>query len=361
MYGLQWPKHGANPQYLYEVLKLDMPANTIDFSANINPLGPPEDVKRQWGSLLSSLLEYPDPFATRLTERISKTTILSKENVLIANGGAEIISMIGHLFARKRVMIVQPAFSEYETACRASACEIDYFYLNENWELNIEGLIATFKGIDVVFLTNPNNPTGKYFSKASIKRLIEAAECLGVYLIVDEAFYDFVDGYEPISSLLHEYNQLVIIRSMTKMFAIPGIRLGYVLASEQFISDLRTIQPHWSVNSVAQEIGLLCIEDNDFQQKTRELMKIERKKIFSFLARNDYTYSDSSTNFYLMKDSFSKESKRLFLFLLKKGLIPRHTYNFPGLEGNWLRLAIKSPDENIRLMEALKQWRESSL
>ncbi|MEA1854994.1 threonine-phosphate decarboxylase CobD [Cytobacillus sp. FSL W7-1323] len=358
---MQWPKHGANPQYLYEVLKLDMPAKTIDFSANINPLGPPQAVKRQWSSLLSSLYEYPDPFATRLTERISKTTLLPKENVLIANGGAEIISMIGQLFARKRVMIVQPAFSEYETACRANVCEIDYFFLNKNWHLDIEGLIATFKEIDVVFLTNPNNPTGKYFSKDSIKRLIEAAECLGVYLIVDEAFYDFVDEYEPISPLLLQYDQLVIIRSMTKMFAIPGIRLGYVLANEQFITDLRAIQPHWSVNSVAQEIGLLCIEDNNFQKETRELMKVERKRIFSFLTHNDYLHSDSSTNFYLLKDPFSKESERLFLFLLEKGLIPRHTYNFPGLEGNWLRLAMKSPDENSRLMEALKRWRESSL
>jgi threonine-phosphate decarboxylase len=352
---LNWPSHGSNPQHLFHALGEQEPPELLDFSANINPLGPPDRLKAGWSQFFGDLSVYPDPYAAELTARLAQQEGLGKEYVLAGNGASELISLAGRLLAGKKTVIVQPAFSEYEQACTVNGCEIYYFQLEEGgWELDAARLCEAAKKADALFLCNPANPTGRYYSREDIAFLLK--ECPGTLIIIDEAFYDFLLDYEPLVPLLAEYRNLILLRSMTKMFSIPGLRLGYALADPEWINGMARFQYHWSINSAAQQAGLICLEENLYIQETQNFMRAERSRLFSFYKAKGLLVSESKTNFYLLRDPELGDQEKLFSFLLKKGIVPRHTYNFPGLSGRWLRFAIKGAGDNLKLMEAMEEW-----
>jgi threonine-phosphate decarboxylase len=352
---LNWPSHGSNPQHLFNALGKPEPSELLDFSANINPLGPPERLKAGWSQLFGNLSVYPDPFAAELTAKLAEKEGVGKEYVLAGNGASELISLAARLLAGKKVVIVQPAFSEYEQVCAVNNCETSYFQLEEGgWELDAAKLCETAGEADALFLCNPANPTGRYYGGEDIAFLLK--ECPGTLIVVDEAFYDFLPDYEPLVPLLSEYKNLILLRSMTKMFSIPGLRLGYALADPELIRQMARFQYHWSINSAAQQAGLICLEEDSYIKETQKFIEKERSRLFSFYQANGLLVSESKTNFYLLRDPELGDQKRLFSFLLEKGIVPRHTYNFPGLSGRWLRFAIKGSVDNLKLMEAMEEW-----
>lgn len=334
-----------------------MPEELLDFSANINPLGLPDSIKRNWGQFMQGLEQYPDPKASNLKEKLANREGIAASQLIIGNGGSELISLVGRLLAGKRVLIVQPAFSEYESVCRTNKAEVSYFLLEENWEMDILALKKRLSHVDALFLCNPSNPTGAFYDKGIIRVILEECKKQHCTLIIDEAFYDFVPGYESLVPLVKEDSPLIILRSLTKMFSIPGLRLGYAMASPETIKELSSYQPHWSVNSIALKVGELCIEEEAYIEKTLEYIMLERKGLVEFYKNNDFIVSASKVNFYLLRDPHQTDQYPLFQFLLQKGIVPRHTFNFPGLEGRWLRFAIKSIEENKTLMEVLQEWR----
>lgn len=353
------PTHGANPHYLYEALGIDMPNHYVDFSANINPLGPPPTLKENWPRFFESITYYPDPHAAQLTARLAEKEGLSEGSILVGNGGAEMITLVGRYLAGKKVLIIQPAFAEYAEACHAAGCEVSYYQLNEpNWELNLEPLLPLLKENDAIFLCTPNNPTGVAFSEDVVRKLVKECEKWNCLVVMDEAFYDFVDDNFTYGPLVADHSHVIILRSLTKIFAIPGLRLGYLLGNEALIQQMKMNKPHWSVNAIALEAGKLCMEEDHFIQQTRAYIKKQKQRLFSFFKENGFEFSNSVINFYLLKDPNTEDCGELLSFLLKRGIIPRHTYNFPGLDGRWLRFAIKSDKENSLLMEGLAQWRK---
>ncbi|WP_082918247.1 threonine-phosphate decarboxylase CobD [Oceanobacillus sp. Castelsardo] len=356
---MKLPQHGSNPQYLYKEMGMEKPDQIIDLSANINPLGPPECIKENWINFFQKVNDYPDPYTLSLKTVISEKNQVSMDSILIGNGGAELISLVGRLLSGKNVLIIEPGFSEYEKACQANDCQIYYHYLKEpHWELHINEIKERLKKIDAVFLCNPSNPTGVFYRYDIIVQLLEECKKANTLLIVDEAFYDFVEGYTSIAALIYDYKNLVILRSMTKMFAIPGLRLGYVIAHQSIVEKIAIYQPHWSVNALAMAAGELCLQDESFVYNTIQYIKKERTKLFAFFEKEGFTFSPSKVNFYLLKEPQKDNTEVLFTFLLKHGIVPRHTFNFPGLDGKWLRFAIKSAKENNQLMEVLKEWRQ---
>lgn len=351
------PTHGANPQYVYEAYGMDMPEEIMDFSANLNPFGPPASLEEKWSGLFTAIAHYPDPHATQLTKQLSLKNGVSESSILVGNGGAELITLVGRLLTKKEVLIIQPAFAEYAEACLAAQCDISYFSLEEpDWELKIDEIKPHLAGKAAVFLCTPNNPTGVAFSRESVKELIAVCKQQNCFVIIDEAFYDFTEDAYTYTAFLEEH--MIILRSLTKMFSIPGLRLGYAIANEQVIAKLKTFKPHWSVNALAMEAGKLCILEEEYRSRTRKYIREQRERLFAFFREYEFEVSNSSINFYLLRDKAPTEA--LYVFLLKKGLVPRHTYNFPGLDGKWLRFAIKSEVENEMLMEALRQWRKQS-
>jgi threonine-phosphate decarboxylase len=337
---------------------LALPNEYIDFSANINPLGPPLSLKEKWEDFYQEISVYPDPFATQLKDRVSKLEQTPIDSILIGNGGAELITLLGRLLAGQKIVIVEPTFSEYEKACRANKCEIVYYQLMEpHFELNPEDLLSSIMDAGALFLCNPNNPTGIQNPPSTIISIIAECEKRNCLVILDEAFFDFLIEYDSFVPYINRFSNLIIIRSLTKMFAIPGIRLGYLIAQPAIVSDLSTLQSHWSINTIALLAGELCLQNASFITQTQNFIFSERKRLFAFFKQEGFVVSSSKVNFYLLQDPQLNDQFALFEFLLYQGIIPRHTFNFPGLEGRWLRFAIKGLEENNQLMEVLAKWR----
>ncbi|MEC1521180.1 threonine-phosphate decarboxylase CobD [Neobacillus niacini] len=353
------PSHGSNPQHLYKSLGLSLPEKYIDFSANINPLGPPPALKDKWNEFYQEITVYPDPFAEKLKNRIAQKEQISVDSILIGNGGAELITLIARFLSGKKVVVVEPSFSEYEKACCANDCEVQYHQLEEpNFELSLDKLLPSLMNADALFLCDPNNPTGIQYPVSTVLSIIQECEKQNCFVILDEAFYDFLVDYESFIPYINTFSNLIIIRSMTKMFGIPGLRLGYMAAGPSLIAEISKYQPHWSINTIALLAGELCLQNEEYVKETQVYISEERERLFPFFKKNLFQVTSSQVNFYLLRDSTLKEQSTLFEFLLQKGIIPRHTFNFPGLEGKWLRFAIKSKEENSKLMEVLLEWRQ---
>ncbi len=353
------PNHGANPDQFVRAFGLKMKENSIDFSVNTNPFGFPQKIKEMWPNFLESIDKYPDPSCERLRTEIAIKENIATENILIGNGAAEIIFLLANVFREKKVLLVEPTFSEYRDACTVFKCEIYSVLLeNKSWELDIERLLQALPLVDILFLCHPNNPTGVIYNKALLDVLLMEAAKLGVTVVIDEAFYDFSMEAITFVDSLAIYANLVIIRSLTKMYNIPGLRLGYVLASQQLIKQLKIFQPPWSVNQLAQEIGIVCVQDVEHVKKTATLVAEERIRIRSIVTDTGYEMSNSSVNFFLLSSVQMKTHTTEFIsYLIERKIIPRHTNNFKGLDGKYVRLAIKQPEENNQLLDVLEGWK----
>ncbi|WP_203363907.1 threonine-phosphate decarboxylase CobD [Bacillus sp. REN10] len=349
------PAHGANPAYLYEKMNLARPARIIDFSVNTNPYGPPPSIKAKWSEWLSAVVDYPDPEGRSLTQLLASQNDVTTDQVLLGNGAAEVIQFIGQHLQGKRVGIVQPAFSEYETVCRTYQCHLEFL----RFEDEVERMIAAATELSALFICTPNNPTGLAFPKEKLLYLLDSLKESSCLVIVDEAFYDFAGSF-TFAPYLQHYPQLIILRSLTKMYAIAGLRVGYALSSNEVIHKLARFRPQWNVNALALLAAETVLVDQTFVENTRQRIQAEREQMFEFLEKEGFCFTRSIVNFYLFRDPTQSDQRLLLDFLMKTGLVLRHTYNYPTLNGRWLRVAVKTKEENDQLKEALLAWKKQS-
>ncbi len=356
---MQLPNHGANPEHLAKQLEILLQANAIDFSVNTTPLPLQTQISENWQSYLETITKYPDPTSEQLTAVIAEKEGLSPHELLVGNGAAQLIFLLALFFQRKRVAIVEPSFSEYRDACQIFNCEIEGIFLNNPWKLDVTEIIAKSKQKDLLFICNPNNPTGVAYSLQEIEYVIEKLEPFQVTVVIDEAFYDFQENGPTLIKLVKNYQNVIVLRSLTKMYGIAGLRLGYIAANPSFIQKLRLLQAPWSVNGLVQRIGCDCLQDLRYPKEVQKYCKSERQRIFPLLREMGYEVSNSVVNFYLLKEKTQQgESMPLLKFLLQQGIVPRHTYNFPSLDGRYLRLAVKTVSENNQLLAVLARWKE---
>lgn len=354
------PLHGSNPAALYQSFSIPIPDRYIDFSVNLNPFGIPENIKESWSNWLELIEDYPDPFGSELQQIIASYEKVKYEHILLGNGGAQLITLLANFLAQKRIAIVQPTFVEYEKMCAAFQCDIHHVVLEEGKWDDLSSVLHIIPKVDAIFLCHPNNPTGTTYSKEQIELLIEHCEQNECYLIVDEAFYHFVVDFTTAATYVPLNNYVIVIRSLTKMYSIAGLRLGYVLGSTSVIQSLQTIQPHWSVNAIALEAGRYCFANEVFVNKTQAFVTNEREKIKLKLQQLNYVVSKSDVNYFLLRDERLANQNVLIHFLLTVGIVPRHTENFRGLDGRWIRLAVKSSEENTILLKVLQKWQHSN-
>jgi len=350
------PFHGSNPKALYEAYQMEKPELVIDFSVNINPLGSLPSLQTKWKDWQRLIYDYPDPEGSDLKKLIATKENLHKNNVLLGNGGAELIAVLANYFSKKRVGIVQPAFGEYERMAKAYECQLVHIVLPEEKWTDLSPVFEKLPFLDAIFLTNPNNPTGITYDEKQLHRLKEQCKKHRCYLIIDEAFYDFTEGFTTSATNITTNEFVIILRSLTKMYAIAGLRLGYLLADHHLVQQLEKRLPYWNVNALALEVGKLCAKDDAYAHSTSSYIKKERERIFRRLKRLGYKFSKSEVNYYLLRHPKLKSQNPLIIYLLKHGLVSRHTENFRGLNGNWIRLAIKTKKENERLLQYLHSF-----
>lgn len=354
---MQLPEHGANPHHVYAKLGIDLPAHVLDFSENVNPAGPPQVVRTMWPSLLAEIGAYPDPAGEPFLSEVAKFHGVAKSSVFVGNGAAELLALVAERYRGKRAIVVHPTFSEYEATLTVKNVEVVRVVAVETdgFKLPVREVKQAMASAAVLYLCTPNNPTGLMPEREDLQDIIRYGAEVGCDIVLDEAFIDFVDEKLSFISAIKENPHVIIVRSMTKMYAIPGIRLGYIVASPPVIAGIKKLAPHWNVNGMAARIGAACLPEESFRQQAIQHSNQQREQLTAFLVANGCTVTDSVTNFLSFKVGQDAANK-LYQDLLIRGIVLRHSENFHGMDGRWFRIGMKNEAEMAVLTEELSRW-----
>ncbi|MBE6863803.1 MAG: threonine-phosphate decarboxylase [Ruminococcus flavefaciens] len=337
-------QHGGNAYSL---------KNILDFSANINPLGMPESVKEAIAASISEIEKYPDPDCTELRKKISVHEDISVDRIICGNGADDLIFRIVHALKPRKAFVCAPTFTEYTRALYEVGCKITEYHLSEQNCFDVTADILTFidKCFDLCFICNPNNPTGRLITPEILGKLSKKCQESNVVLVCDECFLDFVTESEKHSLRNFMNGNSVILKAFTKLYAMPGIRLGYaVCGSTELAEKIRNSGQFWSVSSVAQKAGITALNENNYVHKTMEYIASERAFLSTELQGLGIKVYDSAANFLLFKSDKGLAEK-----LLAGGILIRDCSNFSGLSDGFCRIAVRTHSENKQLIEALRR------
>ncbi|WP_297598251.1 threonine-phosphate decarboxylase CobD [uncultured Cetobacterium sp.] len=348
--------HGGN---IYK-LKREKGIEVLDYSSNINPLGVPESFKDAVIKNFDSLERYPDIDYTELRQAIAKYNDCSIENIVVGNGATEVLFLYMKAIAAKKVLIIAPTFAEYERAAKSAGRDVKFFPLSKDFSLNENLLLDFITDEEVVVICNPNNPTGKFQKLEKIEKIANALEKKGKKLFIDEAFVEFVDGWEEKTAALLKHKNIFILRALTKFFALPGVRLGYGITLDlELLEKIKEIREPWSVNGVAEIAGKTMLLDKKYIRETEEWIKEEKIWFYQELLKLDKVeVSPTETNFILVK-LLEDNAKSFRKKMIEAGVLVRDASNFMFLDESYIRLAIKDRDKNQKVLDALKKVMEA--
>lgn len=327
----------------------------LDFSSNISPIGPPPGVKKYLKNNLDSIKTYPDPDSRSTRKNLRQYTGIPESQITVGNGATEIIYNFCHAFLQKRpVLIPIPTFGEYEAASKLYGAKISFFKtmnLNDNLDIFVKQIPKD----GCVFLCNPNNPTGVLTKKNDIKRIVASAAEKSSLVFVDECFIELVPrSDESVSGLIRQYPNLLVLRSLTKSFGLAGVRVGYAMGSKEMIDILNKIKIPWNISGPAQRAADIALHHTSYIDKAKKTIKKESEFLQSKISEiNGFEYHDASANFILIKTRH--RAKTIQKKLLKYDILVRDCSSFRGLDGNYIRIAVRTRDENRQLIKAMKK------
>ena len=328
----------------------------LDFSSNINPFGASPIVRRFLKKKLGTISEYPDSDSKNLRKTLQQYVKIPYEQIVMGNGATEIIYNFCQAFLNKKipVLIPIPTFGEYEAAARLAGCKISFFK-TMNLEKDLDDFIEKVPRNGFVFVCNPNNPTGTLISKKNLQKIIQAAKKKSTGIFIYESFIELVpDSNESMIKYVKKYNNLFILRSMTKSFGLAGIRVGYGIGNKQIISTLSKIKIPWNISGIAQHAARAALCSTFYMNKTRKVIKKESKYLRNKISNiHGFECHDTTINFILIKTKL--KSKILQKKLLKKKILIRDASTFRGLNNNYIRIAVKTRKENQKLVKALEK------
>ena len=350
--------HGGNVSEVSRIYGIDED-KIIDFSANINPLGYPPGLRDAVIREFDSVLNYPDIDSFDLISGLSKYHGIGKDSILVGNGSTEFMYWIPMVFKPKKALIVTPAFSEYEKGLAISGTKVSYFQADEenDFTVDIDRLCKCLReGFDIVYFCNPANPTGILTPKNDLCKVIACADEIGALAVIDEAFIDFVEE-ESVKKEIFRFLNLIVLRSMTKFFGIPGLRVGYIMTSAPCIKKISEYKPPWTVNSLVQKAVVSALVNKDYIMETRRYISSERKFLKNVLNEiPGLSAFGSAANFFLvfMDNGIGLNSTGLRDRLAQEGILIRDCSNFQGLGDRYFRVAVKRHEQNMLLIEKLK-------
>lgn len=366
--------HGGNIFQFAHEQRIE-PYEVVDFSANINPLGPSQRGLDALNAQLRYISHYPDATNDDVLNAIADTYEMDKHQIIVGNGAAELLYAICRLPGYTGAFVPAPGFSEYKEALEASKIPVrDIFYRpreDDNGKpyfevpyLALETFAAELKGQDgriIVFLGNPNNPDGTLLDKDHIRTVASMLKDANSLLVIDESFIDFVgndplqDNEHSMRSLVNEFDNIIVVHSFTKFYAVPGLRIGAAFANETLITQLQQYIPSWSVNTLAQAYTKAALNDVDYIKQTKQELNDERA--FMYNALDDIegiTVYLPSANFILFQVNQKGITANYINEELKKyNMIVRNCDSYVGLTNHWVRIAIKDHDTNIKLVDKL--------
>jgi threonine-phosphate decarboxylase len=324
----------------------------LDFSININPLGPPPSVIEVLRAERGSITRYPDPACAALTEKLAAYHGATPDQIIVGNGSTELIYAIAQGCRPRRVAIVEPTFTEYLRASLLIEAASEHWLAEENG-YDLQPFDP--EEAELVWLCNPNNPTGRLWSAGVLREWIRKQR--RTWFVVDEAFLPFLEDEREHSLIsgLSAFTNLIVVRSMTKVYAFPGLRLGYAVSNEALADLVRSQLPPWSVNRLAQAAGLAALADSGFLAQTRAWFKSERKSFSQALSRlsEHVDAVPSEANFTLLRLRHGTAAW-MAQALAESGIAVREASNFVGLSERYIRVALRTSLDNERLLDKLR-------
>ncbi len=327
----------------------------LDFSANVNPLGTPPEVVRAVADCAAHLAAYPDPYCGCLREKLAAVHGVEAGDVVCGNGAAELIFQFAAALRPRRALVPVPSFSEYEAALRSVGCETDFFPLSraDGFAVTEALLPEITEETDALVLCTPNNPTGRSVAPDMLRKILDRCRETGTWLLLDECFLDLTEAgaEKSIVPSLAENDRCFVLRAFTKLYGMAGVRLGYALCRDRgFLTALcRTAQP-WNVSAPAQAAGEAALDCRDFVARTLALIAQEKAYLFRELRALGIDVLPGDANFLMLSGV-----PGLYDRLLERGILIRSCANYRGLEAGDCRIAVRTHDENERLIAALRE------
>ena len=349
--------HGGNPDLLCKQLGLN-PEDIIDFSVNISPYGVPDPIKNIWSELSCDLLSYPTPNGQKIKELFANQYGISLDNILPGNGSIEGLYLLPRVLELKRIGIITPSFYDYERAFKIVGTKISYYNLEEKDNFappTLEQITPFLDSVDGLIFGSPNNPTGTFFNGEWVIEL--AAKYPTKYFIVDEAFIHFQDNFPTGTLALNHLLRanICILQSLTKFYALPGIRLGALIADRSVVTALEEIKEPWSINKIAERIASVIPDCGEYGDQLRKNNRWEKRRIEHALAPcQSLRLYPNQANFFLARWGGKIGLDKVINLLLQQGSFVRDCRNFRGMTGDYFRFAIRTEAENRRLIKAFK-------
>ena len=328
----------------------------LDYSANINPLGMPEGVKRAIGKVLDDCDHYPDPLCRRLARAVAEKEGVPEERLIFGNGAADLIFRLTAAIKPENALIPAPTFAEYEQALRSAGCGVGIHALcEENGFALGEGFLSELTDdLDLIFLSNPNNPTGRLIERDFLRKVLGLCEKKNIFAVVDECFLDFVTDPQAVTvkDWTAEYTRLFILRAFTKNYAMPGLRLGYALCGDRkFLERMQEMLQPWNVSLPAQVAGVAALQGAEgYLEETREVVARGRAFLREGLEACGFPVYGSRANYV-----FFKGRPGLYREALAAGFLIRDCGNYRGIPEGFFRVAVRTEEENERLMAWLRR------
>lgn len=329
----------------------------LDFSANLNPLGMPESVRKAAEDAVREAIHYPDPLCRELCAAIARRDNVTPERVLCGNGAADLVFRLAFSQRPRRVLVTAPTFSEYQDAVQAAGGEVVYHRLapDNDFDLTEAVLDDLDDSLDMAFFCTPNNPTGRLIDRDLMLRILERCREKSIRVVVDECFLSLSDPSERVSLAgeLEHFPNLVLLRAFTKSYAMPGLRLGYCLSTDAALLDglSRCAQP-WSVSGPAQAAGLAALAEPEHPARARQLIALERAWLTDALRALGLQVFPSQVNYILFR---APEVDDLKERLLAHGVLIRSCANYVGLGRDYYRVAVRPHRENEGLIGAMEE------
>ena len=327
--------------------------DALDFSANVSPLGLPAGVAAAITNALPTADRYPDPLCRELRAALAGAEGVPADWILCGNGAADLIFRLALAVRPRRALLPAPTFAEYEAALQTVGCAVQRVFLREENEFAVteEFIDAVTPETDIVFLCQPNNPTGQVTPPALVERLVRrCAEC-GAVLVVDECFLDFLPDRDvwTAKQLLRDAPQLIILKAFTKLYAMAGVRLGYALCGDAaLLEKMRGAGQPWAVSSLAQAAGLAALQETAYAGAVRALIAEQRPRMAAGLRALGLRVMDGQANYLLFRATPDFGEK-----LRRRGAVVRSCANYPGLDAAWYRTAVRTAEENTRLLQIM--------
>lgn len=327
----------------------------LDFSANINPWGIAEPVRQAMLQAVDLCTRYPDPFCRELTAALASQYSLAPSMLFCANGAAEVFFRLTDVLRPKTALVTAPTFAEYEVALRHHGCAVRHFVLNAAEEFAVtERIMDALRGVDVCFLCNPNNPTGRTIAPELMRRILAYCQQNGIWLVVDECFADFLTDEKTHSllPLVQEHDRLVVVRAFTKMYAVPGVRLGWCASANLALTQkLYAAGQPWGVSVIAEACGKAALTlDGYAAQTARDIARL-RGTLSADLTACGLRVFEGQANYLL----FHTEQTRLREKLLPRGIMIRDCVSYEGLSAGYFRVAVRTQAENDRLVREIRE------